>query len=460
MRINIQNKSLFRGIKFQSFSFLLQCIILYLIPAQGVAQTDLRGYAQNYSALQTTDNYEIISSRNRLQLQLSRSANFGGLYAELDLTQRYHGKWDIELLLKELYVDWFLSEYDIRIGYQKVNWGRADAAFVTDILTPLDLREFVTEDPADLRLGINAISVERYFGPNSFQLIFSPIFQPHLLPDPDSRWFPVQEIDTPFAVQFDQAERSNTVRNIQLAAQYRWRSFSRLDLDFMLMRWTYPIPAYSVDLELFDFPNSPSITLREEYQNSFMAGFSGSLQITDRLILESEALFVKDRLFTSLPFSPDLVDDFTSNLPAFFELIQNLNFQDNETVANKPWLHTMAGLQADLGGTTIRTQAHLESILQYDEEIISEQLFPYFSLLATRSLLRDRLQLFALTRYQPKGEDFWFQFQGTYELADGFELSLGTNLFGGVDPPSLYGHFSFYPYRQNSSLFYRFTFYF
>jgi len=433
---------------------------LFLLPVNSLAQTELRGNFQNYTALQTTDDYDFIAIRNRLQLQFGRSANFGRFYTEKDILQRYHESVEPELFLRELYIDWYAGDYDIRIGKQKVIWGRSDAAFVTDILTPLDLREFVTDDPADIRFGIPAISVERYFGLNSLQLVLNPIFQPHLLPDQDSRWFPVLQADLPLEVHFEDSERKLSARNFQFAAQYRWRTPSRLDLDLMIMRWAYPVPAFSVNLEVFDFPDLTSLTLQENYHPSLMAGFSGSLRLTDNFYVESETLFVNQRLFTSLPFSPGLFDGFPANLPALLDLIQNANFLNNDSIVKKPWLHSMAGLQTEIFSTTVRAQAHLEFIFNYDEDILSEEYFPYFSLLATRSFMRDRMQLIALTRYQPEGEDFWFQFQANYELADGFEFSLGTNLFGGNEPPDLYGHFSFYPFRKNSSLFTRFAYYF
>jgi len=67
------------------------------------------------------------------------------------------------------------------------------------------------------------------------------------------------------------------------------------------------------------------------------------------------------------------------------------------------------------------------------------------------------LNLLSVGRYNVFADDFWVQVQGIYEAADGVELSLGTNLFGGPSPPPVFGHFTFNQFRENSFVFGRIT---
>jgi len=425
-----------------------------------LAQVNVSGLFQNYNAVQITDNYELIAARNRFRVQINHSTDFGRLNADMDFIHRYDENPGIEILPRELYVDWYRGNYDVRVGHQIITWGRADGGFVTDILSPVDFRDFLAQDPADLKLGITALSVERYFGSNSFQIVFNPVFQPFLLPDEDSRWFPVQEVDAPLAIQFNEYERDWSIKDFQFAFQYRLRSVSKLDLDLMLLRWHHPIPGYALEFQPIDFVNSPGFIFTETYQPSLMAGFSGTYQIHANLLFTAETLFVKNKLFTSLPVPTGLIDNAFENLPVFLELLQNVQLFGNGFLKEKPWLNTMAGLQTEWRGTTMSFQAYLETIINYDDQIVSQRTYPYLTFLAARSFLRERLQLYSLSRYNVDAEDYWLQFSGNYEIADGFEFALGFNVFGGQSPPPYYGHLSFSRFNENSFIFSRVAFYY
>lgn len=460
MAIKIQIKPVYKFLRYISAFLLFFWASLISCSFNALAQINVTGLFQNYNAVELTDNFELIAARNRFRVQLNRSMDFGRLYAEMDLIQRYDESPGIEILPRELYVDWYRRNYDIRVGQQTITWGRADGGFVTDILSPVDLRDFLAQDPADLRLGITALSIERYFGSNSFQIVLNPVFQPFLLPDEDSRWFPVQEIDTPFAIQFNKYERDWSIKDSQIGIQYRLRSVSKLDLDIMLLRWHHPIPAYAIEFQPFNFFDGPGFIFTETYQPSLMAGFSGTYQIHSDLLLTAETLFVKDKLFTSLPVPTSLIDEAFENLPALLELLQNIQFDGNGFLTEKPWLNTLVGLQTEWHGTTISFQAYLEKIINYDDQIVSQQTYPYITFLAVRSFLRERLQLFSLSRYNVDAEDYLLQISGNYEIADGFEFALGFNVFGGQSAPPYYGHLSYSRFSENSFIFSRVAFYF
>ncbi|TVQ02138.1 MAG: hypothetical protein EA359_12375 [Balneolaceae bacterium] len=415
---------------------------------------------QNYNALQTAGNNEIITARNRLRLQMQHTRSFGGFRGETDLIQRYNKSTDIEIRLRELYIDWFFGDYDLRIGKQKIIWGRATGGFITDILTPVDLREFLTQDPEDLRIGLTAINLTRYYGSNFLQIVLSPVFEPDLLPEPDSRWFPIQMIPGPIPVTYKGTERSTPLKDAGLALRYGIRSPSRLDLDLMLLRWTHPMPTYGITFSILTVQDILRANLNESYQHSWMGGLSASFQLYEDLFLTGEALFVKDRLFTYLPVSVERLENALTTPNGVFQLLQDFEFRDDGYLVNKPWLNSMIGVETNWHNTTIGAQFFVEGILNYEEKILPQRIFPYVTFLATRNFAQDRLRVLTLTRYNIYAEDFWFQLQGTYEAADGLEISLGTNLFGGDPVTPFYGHFSFNRFRENSFIFTRIAFYF
>ncbi len=447
-------------------SFFLRSLLL-IIPAfliQGFAplsaQTSLNGLYQNYNAFQSTQDNELIAGRNRLRLQLNSSISPGNLFAEIDFIQRYNEDTPIEIQLRELYADLYFDKSDLRIGVQKIIWGRAAGGFIADILTPVDLREFLTQDPDDLRFGLTALNYTRYFGANSLQIIVSPLFQPDLLPPSDSRWFPVQDIPSPLPIRFQEEKFENNFSDIQMAIRYGYRSSPGFDLDLYLMNWSHPMPAYAIDINFLDLPDLASVNLTETYNQSLMAGFSSAIRLGSNFTLNIESLYVSRRVFTFLPVSTELLENSLTDIQSAIQLLQEFEFRDDGYLIKKPWLNSMAGFQTDLFGFTINAQAYLEAIIDYEERMLPERYFPYVSILLNRPFLRERLQTVILTRYNINAKDFWTQVQGIYEFDDGVEIALGANLFGGRETSPFYGHFTFNQFKKNSFIFSKVAIYF
>jgi hypothetical protein len=191
-----------------------------------------------------------------------------------------------------------------------------------------------------------------------------------------------------------------------------------------------------------------------------MAGFSSAIRLGSNFTLNVESLYVNRRLFTFLPVPISLLEDALTDIQSGFQLLQEFDLRDDGYLLKKPWLNSMVGFQTDQLGFTINAQAYLEAIFDYEDRILPRRLYPYATLILNRPLLRDRLQMVFLTRYNIYAEDFWTQLQGIYEVDDGIELSLGANLFGGKDITPFYGHFTFNQFKENSFIFTKIAVYF
>lgn len=445
--------------RFFSFRlFVLSGSILFV--TNGFAQPTITGDFQNYTAFQLYEDYELVAGRNRLRTQFNQSLPFGSVYAEIDFIDRYTANRDFEVLPRELYADWFTTNFDIRIGKQKIIWGQTAGAFVNDILTPVDLREFLTQDMSDLRVGINALNIQRYFGSNYLQMIVSPAIQPDRLPEPGSRWFPVQQPSPLLPVNFRPPDIQPSLSNIQAAIRFAWRPGSAFDADFILYHWAHPMPAFAIRTEFLAPPGFPEVTLRETYRTSPMAGFSLSWQAASRWIFMAEGLYVDERLFTYLPVSINRLEEALEDPSVALQVIQEFEIRDDGYVLARPWFQQMVGVQTDIRRATVGLQGFVEVILNYEDRILPQRMFPYAIAFTQHSFLRDRLNLFFTGRYNFYGEDFWAQLQAGYEIRDGFELALGTNLFGGPSISPFYGHLTFEQFRENSFIFAQTSIYF
>jgi hypothetical protein len=77
---------------------------------------------------------------------------------------------------------------DIRVGKQAVMWGQAEGAFITDIVSPRDMRSFILADFREIRKGIPTVKADYYLESYTFEGIWIPQFVPASLPEADSIW--------------------------------------------------------------------------------------------------------------------------------------------------------------------------------------------------------------------------------------------------------------------------------
>ncbi len=434
------------------------CILLAHQPV--TAQFIINGDVQNFNAIQIYSNNELINARNRLKININNALNFGEIHAETQLYHNYNDSFDVEFLLKELYLDIFTSNYDLRIGFQRLTTGRSDAGFVTDIYSGIDFRDFLTKEPEEIVMGTLALNVRRYFNQNSIQLILNPIHNKSRLPGLNSRWFPLQNIDGPFELNLIHENQDYSLSDFSGALSYSNRSIPNIDFDLKLLYWNYPSPSFGIRFNTLENPQNVELDLFETYERALMLGISGQFQLSPSWFITTESLFVQNRLFTYSTVPTDQLEEALNDPITTIQVLSQFTDRDDNYLMGKPWIHTMAGLQSELYGFTISSQIYLEWILDYDQDILAKPFFPYATILLTRTLYRDRLYLSSLNRFNFTGKDWLIQFQGTYEITDGFEASLGTNLMGGNEVDPFYGHFSFNQYRDNSFIFSRITYFF
>lgn len=80
----------------------------------------------------------------------------------------------LQLNLREVYMDLYFKNFDLRIGKQQVVWGKADGVFITDIVSPLNLTEFLLPDFDEIRIGVVAAKLDYYIGNSTLEAIWIP----------------------------------------------------------------------------------------------------------------------------------------------------------------------------------------------------------------------------------------------------------------------------------------------
>ena len=119
--------------------FLLALLVLAVLPfGTAVAQEDLSlsGYGRTKVGALLEDG-SLFMLENTLDLQASWDMGSGAVVADLALVEREGDPAVFEL--RELYLEYLGNSFDLRIGKQQVIWGKSDAVFITDLVSPKDL---------------------------------------------------------------------------------------------------------------------------------------------------------------------------------------------------------------------------------------------------------------------------------------------------------------------------------
>lgn len=78
--------------------------------------------------------------------------------------------------LRELYLDIYAGDWDVRLGKQQIVWGTADGIKLLDIVNPTDFREVVQNQFEDSRIPIWMVKAERnLFDASNIQFIVSQV---------------------------------------------------------------------------------------------------------------------------------------------------------------------------------------------------------------------------------------------------------------------------------------------
>ena len=444
------------GMKYIYFTIF----IIFFSTGAAHAQLDLSvtGFLRNYNAIENKNDQELIIGRNRLRLDLTRNISNGRLVISNDIQNLYSAASDsIFYRPREAYIDLYLPKVDIRIGRQMISWGRADGTFIADILTPVDLREFLTQDFTDIKTGVTAFNGTRYFGSNFLQLVINPVFNSNNIPESSSRWFPSSLFPANLPIEYVQDDKTPTLGDTQIAARFAFRSNLKWNLDVAAYYWHFPNPAYNKGLGGPNIITNPvniqapvNFEFREQFLQSWIGAYSGFYKLTDRLILKSESAFYQQRLFDIVPSEIRQLNLSNPTLPNLIQAAQVFITAPNGLLVEKPWLISMAGLQYQWSGWLFSSQYINERIFNYSAEILQKRNYDYMTLLIQKSFFRDKVNVTSFGRYNFDGQDFWVNPEIVYDVLEGVNLGAGTQIFGGKTPPDFFGHLSFNFFEDNS----------
>lgn len=379
---------------------------------------DINGYVRSYLGVLMNDNYDYSINQNTLDLKFKRTDGNVSFFANPYFYQ--YPNQDLSLGLREAYMDLYFDNIDLRLGKQQIIWGKADGMFITDIVSPKDLEEFLLRDFDEIRTGITSLKADYYLGNNILEIVWIPTFTPTIMPDESSLWSRIPEFDLPVTIDESKKEIPGRLENSEGFIKFSGMS-SLLDYEIMAGVMWDDDPTLHISPIVQSGNLLPAgLLLTPQHHQLTLAGGSFSSEL-GRFIFRGEGAYYMGKHFSA-----------NNSLGMPFSLME------------KDYAHYLIGTDFSIGTTRLSTQFVQRAVLDYDEAIIQEEFDNTMTFLANRTFLQETLTFQLFSYVGLKNKDALIRPTVSYDFADGFEILAGANIFVKNDDSETAGLFGYY----------------
>ena len=401
----------------------LSIIIIAVSHFTFAQKVDINGFARTYEGiLYDNGNFGII--QQTLNLNFEKMGDKVAFKVN-PMVYLYNAD-SLDFRMREIYLDLYFKNFDIRIGKQQVVWGKADGVFITDVVSPLNLSEFLLPDFDEIRKGVIATKIDYYAGNSTFEAIWIPVFTATERPPPASIWYVQPDFPVHPTWDFSREKITPGLENSEIFLKYTALT-SAIDFELMGAYTWDDNPTLHVEKQFgLDTvtmqPGLLGLNITPEHHRLTIGGGSFSTEIK-AVVLRGEAAYYNGKYFlTEDPLQPD------GNI-------------------QKDYLHYLVGLDFNIGPVMLSSQFIQQTILNYDDNILNEKTENTMTLLARYDILRETLHLELFSYIGLTNEDALIRPKVTYDFDDSFSILLGSNIFVG-DEQGRFGQ-----YKDNSMVY-------
>lgn len=317
---------------------------------------------------------------------------------------------------RELYVSTKLAQWTLAAGLQQVVWGKADNLRITDIVNPLDLRDFVLPDLNDYRKAVMMLRLNRTIEDWNIELLYLPWFTPASFARPGSEYaMPGFDAAAPEGVKLLPEKRpARNFGNGEFGAQVA-RKFGAFDTNWFAFYTRDDYPVFRRIAEI-DAQGKPTPALQAEYRRQLMLGLALARPVGNSAVLRTEWAYVPNFTYMTSDASGD-------------------------GLTASPTLTWLAGLDYMWRDWMFSVQATDRYIRNWTADFQVKRHALLYSLSATGATMSGRLESrFAFTRYADSADGGWLQLKTTWKPDDRWAYTLGADFFSGA-PLGFFGQF-------------------
>lgn len=372
-------------------------------PTLGQESWQLKGFVDTYHALRLEKPNDFMSSRTRFRGEVGRTFGNSSLFASFNASYNVLASHRAGFELREAYLDHREEHWGFRFGRQLVIWGAADGVRITDLVSPLDLSEFLAQDYDDIRMPVNALRFFVFNDKMKLELIAVPTFQGYVLPTEAGNAWNIFAAGSKIPIVWDDSNSRPAFKfsNIEYGGRL---SFTLPGVDFSiagLHTWN--------KMPVFKYELSPEkVTVRPEY---YRMGFIGGdiSKPWGQFVLRGEAAFNFGKHFTYRQAA------FTTPQKGFNTAHWLIGV---DWYAPHEWMLSM--------------QFSCENIFDYASYIAQDNNNCMLTFNISKKLLDSTLQLSNFSYVDLSKDTGWFsRFAADYALNDNIHLSAGIDWFGG-----------------------------
>ncbi len=371
------------------------------------------GFVDSYHAVQAEHPHDFTSSRTRLRAEMRADRGDARLFASLNAT--HDGVLDDRsgVRLREAYFDYGNDIVEFRAGRQIVVWGVADGLRVTDLVSPVDYSEFMSNDYDDMRMAVDGLRL-RYAGARAnAELVYVPVPRYFRMPlEEGNPWRP----DLPEKAGLDFPEGPDA-------------GFGNGDFG---TRVSFFLPGLDFSVSALRTRNQAPVSVVEP---------AGADSVAIRGVHRAMTMVGGD---VSMP-----VGEFVIRAEAAEYLGEALGVADGRDWTRRNTFNALGGIDWYAGGGWTFMAQYLHKYVAGDSRGLavgrnsSETTFR-----VSKEMLNDALKLSLYGMFDVDDRGYYARASGDYAVADQVTLSLGYDRFGG-ERGQLAG------YSRNSGIWFR-----
>ncbi|MDO4789844.1 MAG: hypothetical protein Q3998_02645 [Porphyromonas sp.] len=362
----------------------------------------IKGFVDTYHALRVNTPNNFLSSRTRVRGEIEKTFHSSSLFVSLNASYNALLKDRTGSELREAYLDHREENWGFRIGRQLVIWGSADGVRITDLVSPMDMTEFLAQDYDNIRMPVNALRFFLFNSKMKFEVVLVPTFQGYILPtSPDNPWNIFSKgAGNPIIWDDSKSKPAFKFSNIEYGGRV---CFTLPGIDFSLAglhTWNkIPVLSYK--------PSPQGIVISPEfYRMGFIGGdFSKPL---GQFVLRGETAFNFDKHFSYHPKA---------------EAVPQKGFNTVNWLLGLDWYAP--------NEWTIMAQLSSESIFKYEKQISQSRHSSLLTFNVSKRLFGSTLQLSNFTYFDLNHKGWFSRFIADYALNDNIRLSAGFDWLGG-----------------------------
>jgi hypothetical protein len=365
---------------------------------------DLGGFIDSYHAIRLQDPYDFLSSRSRFRAELKGTKGKSSFFSSLNANHNYLLPDRTFIELREAYLDYAGSGWDMRAGRQIIIWGVSDGIRITDIIAPMDFTEFLAREYDDIRMPVEAVKLRIFRNNMKVELVFVPLFQSFIYPsDPENPWNILPEGEGIPPVTIAPAVKPGaSLRNSEVGGRISFY-LSGFDISLVSLYTWNKMPVFKTRYS----PDMDSMLMIPEHHRMGMLGMDFSKPM-GTLVLRGEGA-----LFSGEHYACEL-NEGTSEL------------------VTKNVIRTLVGLDWYPGRDwTITGQFSHASVLNFEERMECERNHLLATLGISKKLVRSTLTLSTFAYIDLSSIGYFNRTSAEYSLSDQIRISAGVDLFEG-----------------------------